>query len=177
MKTPNYRPVRRLMAAVLVSGMTCVAAVATAAVDMIIMVDGIPGSSRIVPGAIDVHSLSQGMANTFTLGGGAGKVSFSDLTVSKSTDKATPKLMEACAKGQMIPAATLYVRKSIEGKESFLVYELKDVMISSYQVSVHAPGESMQETVSLAFTEIAVSVADQGEATRFNWNVVENGPS
>jgi type VI secretion system secreted protein Hcp len=94
----------------------CSPLVHAAGSDYLLKLDGIPGESRDerLAGTIEVISFSWGVSNpssTTAGGGGAGKATFQDFHFVCSHDKSSPLLMLACAQGQHIPTATLYVRK------------------------------------------------------------------
>jgi type VI secretion system secreted protein Hcp len=87
-------------------------------VDVFLKIKGIPGESA--DGAhkdeIDVLSYSWGISQTGTMsyggGGGAGKANFGDFNFMMRMNKATPKLMNACATGEHIGDAILSCRKA-----------------------------------------------------------------
>src|SRR5262245_25086495 len=107
--------------------------------DFFLKMDGVDGDSEDakMKGQIDIDSFSWGVTNqgthAFGGGGGAGKASFQDFHFVMKVNKASPKLMLACATGQHIPKATLSVRKAGGGQEVFLTVTLTDVLVSSYQ--------------------------------------------
>jgi type VI secretion system secreted protein Hcp len=86
-------------------------------------------------------------------GGGAGKASVSDITITKTVDKASPTLSLACANGKHFPKATITLRKA--GKV-YLRYELSNVLISSYQSGGHGGGGVPVDSLSLNFTKIQI---------------------
>lgn len=75
---------------------------AFAAYDAFIYFNGIQGTRP--DSAIEISSFSWGQTQAATQssgsGGGAGKVRFNDFSITKTTDAASPKLMQACASGQ-----------------------------------------------------------------------------
>ena len=96
-------------------------------------------------------------------GGGAGKVSVHDISVTKHLDPASPKLLEACAKGSHLAAVQIRLCGTGGCTGPYLQYELKNVMITSYQIS-GAGGESMPtESLSLNFEEVKVTYVEQDE--------------
>jgi type VI secretion system secreted protein Hcp len=133
----------------------------TAAFDAFLKIDGIDGEStdRRHPREIQVLSFSWGVSNSGAGhvggGGGAGKVSVQDLHIMKEVDKATPKLMLACATGKHIAKAVLTLRKSGgDRSEAYLKITMEDVLISSYQVSGSGGGST--DSVSFVFGKITV---------------------
>jgi len=101
--------------------------------------DGIDGESADDKhkGEIDLLSWSFGNTNSGTHatggGGGAGKVHFQDIHFTAHTNKASPKLMLACASGEHIKKAVLVCRKAGKDQLEYLKITLTDVLISSYQ--------------------------------------------
>jgi hypothetical protein len=84
---------------------------------------------------------------------GAGKVKFNDFQITRTTDKASPKLALACATGTHIKKAVLTVRKA--GK-AFVTYTLSDSVISSLQSGTHGRGDQPVESLSLNYTKIKI---------------------
>ncbi|HEV3386537.1 MAG TPA: type VI secretion system tube protein Hcp [Gemmata sp.] len=107
--------------------------------DYLLQIDGIKGESQDDKhkDTIEIMSFSWGATNTGIsasgTGGGAGKVSFQDLHVMKSVDKASPLLMLACASGQHIKSAVLYVRKQGGNQQDYYTVTLTDLLVSSFK--------------------------------------------
>jgi type VI secretion system secreted protein Hcp len=102
---------------------------------------------------IEVLSFSWGVENTPNVsGGGAGKATFRDLSFAHSIDKASPRLLQACAAGSHLKEATITHRKAGKGQQEFLIIKMNDVIITSVSVSDSDVGNS--ENVSLAFAKI-----------------------
>jgi type VI secretion system secreted protein Hcp len=151
-----------------------------AAVDYFLKIDGIPGESANEDHRAEIDVLSwswgesqPGLRNTATAsgggGGGAGKVSMQDFHFTMKVNKATPKLMLACAKGEIIPSATLTLRRASAdpGGESFpyLKVTFTDLLISSYQTGGSAGDVIPTDQISFNFTKIEMqyTVQDTGE--------------
>jgi len=66
-------------------------------------------------------------------GGGSGKVRMGNFEFTMRTNKASPKLMLACATGQHIPTAKLTCRKAGGGQQEFYTITMSDVLVSSYK--------------------------------------------
>jgi type VI secretion system secreted protein Hcp len=117
------------------------AAPARAAVNAYLKIDGIPGESADDKHKDEIELLSyrQGAPpSTTARAARAGAVSMSEITITKTIDKSSPKLMEACATGKHFPTATVTVR--------YMKYELHDVVITSYRA-----GGGGTETVVLHY--------------------------
>src|ERR1700753_3384678 len=67
---------------------------------------------------------NSGSAHTGT-GGGTGKVSIHDITITKYVDLASPNIMQYCAGGDHFDAATIYVRKAGGKAMVYLKIDLK----------------------------------------------------
>src|SRR5689334_13062976 len=85
--------------------------------DAFLKIEGIDGESQDSKhkGEIQLESFSWSEHQTGTHaaggGGGAGKVAMQDFHITKKIDKASPKLMLACADGEHLKKATLVCRK------------------------------------------------------------------
>lgn len=91
-------------------------------------------------------------------GGGVGRATINPFHFKKLVDKASPQLLKACASGKHFPKATLSVRKAGSGQQDYLVYELKDILVSSYQTA----GQSQPtDEFSLTFDEAKMIFSSQ----------------
>jgi type VI secretion system secreted protein Hcp len=111
-----------------------------AAVDYFLKIDGIPGEAtdHKHKDEIQLESFSWGETNSGTHahssgGGGAGKVQMQDFHFVMKVNKASPKLLLACATGQHIKEATLTCRKAGKDQQEYLKFKFNDLLISSYQ--------------------------------------------
>lgn len=127
-----------------------------AAVDYFLKIEGIDGESADAKhkGEIDLDSWSwgesQGGTMAFGGGGGAGKVQMQDFHFTMKVNKATPKLILACASGEHIKKAVLTCRKAGKEQQEFLKYSFTDVLISSYQTGGASNG-GVTPTDQIAF--------------------------
>jgi type VI secretion system secreted protein Hcp len=107
--------------------------------DYLLVIDGIKGESQDAahPGAIEIASFSWGMTNPGSYAGvggsGAGRVEFHDLHFASQTNRASPLIALACAKGQHIDKAQLFVRKQGGSQQDYYVITLSDLIVSSFQ--------------------------------------------
>jgi type VI secretion system secreted protein Hcp len=132
-----------------------------AAVDYFLKLEGIDGESADSKhkGEIDLHSWSwsehQTGAHAAGGGGGAGKVSMADFHFTMNVNKATPKLMLACATGEHIKKATLICRKAGKEQQEYLKVTMSDLLVSSYQTGGSASSSVLPlDQVSLNFAKI-----------------------
>ena len=126
-------------------------------------------------------SIAPGMTNSERTGG---KPNFSDISFSRYTDSATPKLMQACAGGTVLAGDTILTVARLEDKGAVLplvVFTLKHVVISS--LSLNAGGDMPIESISLTYSHIKVDYHVQktegGKAgvVPFLFNVATNAPA
>ena len=106
---------------------------------------------------IEVLSFSWGVANSggleFGSGGSEGKATFQGLTIVHNIDKATPKLLEACATGTHFKDATITHRKAGKGQQEFLIVKMNDVIITAVAHG-GTTAQPASETVTLAFAKV-----------------------
>lgn len=98
---------------------------------------------------IEVMSYSWGVSNAGSMGygtgGGEGKASFHDLSITHKVDKASPVLMQYCATGVHLKDATITHRKAGKGQQEYLVIKLND----RFHESVHIAVSSLSRTAAL----------------------------
>jgi type VI secretion system secreted protein Hcp len=111
-------------------------------------------------GTIDVQSFSCGVQQMVTsgLGGGAGKASFNNLSLTKWVDKSSPTLFVNCASGMHLSKAILYVRPTNQpdqGHQSDMYKViLEDVVITSVSNGATVAGDRPSESLSLSYSKI-----------------------
>jgi len=155
--------------------------------DYLLEIGDIPGESidDKHAGTIEIDSFSWGATNSGSAssgtGGGSGKVSFQDVHFTTSVSKASPLLMLACASGQPIKKAVLYVRKQGVDQQEFYTITMEDALISSYQSGGSATGGSIPtDQFSINFTVIKFEYKPQkadgslDSAVNAGWNVKKN---
>jgi type VI secretion system secreted protein Hcp len=156
------------------------------AVDYFLKIDGIPGESQDSKHKDEIHleSWSWGETQTGTMahggGGGAGKVDMQDFHFVMQVNKATPKLILACASGDHIKKAVLTCRKAGKTQQEFLVYTFSDLLVSSYQTGGNANDVIPTEQVSFNYTKMEVEYKAQKAdgsldgPVKAGWNLKEN---
>jgi len=155
------------------------------AVDMFLKLDGIKGESKDHKheGTIHIESFSWGLNQTGAHGtgggGGAGKVSVHDISITKFVEKSSPPLLQACASGKHIPNGLITVRKAGEKPLEYLKIKLMDILISSVQFAGHG-SDLLTENVTLNFAKFHVEYQEQkadGSGTpagEMGWDVKAN---
>jgi len=131
------------------------------AVDMFLKLDGIKGESKDHKHKDEIHieSFSWGMSQTGAHGagggGGAGKVAMHDFNFNMFVNKASPKLMLACATGDHLKTAKLTVRKAGGDQQEFMTITFSDILVSSYSTGGSSGGDSVPtESISLNFAKV-----------------------
>jgi type VI secretion system secreted protein Hcp len=94
-------------------------------------------------------------------GGGVGKASFADLSVTHRLDKASPNLMMACASGQHIKDGLLTQRKAGKDQQEFLTFKLADIIVTGVQPAGHDGDSGPMENVSLNFGKVEMEYKAQ----------------
>jgi len=139
-----------------------------AVVDFFLKIDGIPGESQDDKhkDEIQIESWSFAAAQEGTGawggGGGAGKVKMEDMHFTKVVDKATPKLMLACATGEHLPKATLICRKAGKQQQEYLKITLTDCLVSHINAG-SGGGVLPQDQFSLNFSKIEFDYKQQNK--------------
>ena len=158
-----------------------------AAADYFLKIDTIDGESQKEghKNEIELQSWSWGQSQSGSMaassGGGAGKVSMQDFHFTMLVNKASPKLLLACANGQHIPKAVLVCRKAGKEAQEFLKYTFTELLISSYQTG-GSDGSSIIpiDQNSFNFAKIEVEYKEQkadgslGGVVKAGWNLKEH---
>jgi type VI secretion system secreted protein Hcp len=155
--------------------------------DCFLKIEGIEGESADAKhkGEIQLESFSWSEHQTGTAahgsGLGAGKVAMQDFHITKKVDKASPKLMLACADGEHITKATLVCRKAGKDQQEFMKYTFSDVLVSSYSIGASASGDHVpMEQVSMNYAKIEIEYKEQkadgtlGGTTKAGWDLKAN---
>lgn len=127
--------------------------------DYFLKIEGIDGESTDDKhkGEIEVLSYSWGETQSGTYGagggGGAGKVNMNDFSFTMLANKASPKLMLACATGDHIKSAKLTLRKAGGEQQEYMTITFTDLLVSSYQTG-GGGGEIPAESISLNFGKV-----------------------
>jgi type VI secretion system secreted protein Hcp len=157
-----------------------------AAADYFLKIDGIEGESQDSKhkAEIEIQSFSFGATQTGSFaaggGGGAGKVSMQDFHFTVPVNKASPKLMLACASGQHIKKAVLTVRKAGKEQQEYLKYTFSDILVSSYQTGGGGGDVMPVDQISLNFAKIEHEYKEQkadgtlAGSVKAGWDLKQN---
>jgi type VI secretion system secreted protein Hcp len=109
---------------------------------------------------IEILSYTWGVAHPTGSGGAAtGKATFHELTFTHHIDKASPKLMEACALNRRLAEVIISHRKPGGQQADFLTLKLTNAVVSSVSTSDASGGGT--ENVTLAFAKVDYSYKAQ----------------
>ena len=97
-------------------------------------------------------------------GGGAGKTSVQDLSVTKRVDLATPDLMLACFKGTHIPEAVLTVRKAGNRPLEYPKITMTSCLITSVSTGGSGDEDRLTENIAINFSKVKVDYDQQTAA-------------
>jgi len=154
--------------------------------DMFLKIEGLEGESvdSVHAGAIDVLAWSWGMTQSGTMhlgaGGGSGKVSVQDISVTKYMDSASSDLVRKCCKGDHFEEAVLTVRKAGSDPLEYYVITMKSILVTAVSTGGSGGEDRLTENVTLNFKEFEVVYTPQaadgsgGAALDFAWNIAEN---
>jgi len=133
---------------------------------------------------IDIESWSWGENNAGSHaaggGGGAGKVSMQDFNFTMRVNKASPKLLLACANGQHIKEGLLTCRKAGKEQQEYLKVKFTDLLVSSFQTGGSGGDVVPVDQISLNFAKIEYEYYPQKEDGTLGskvpvwWNLKEN---
>jgi len=106
-------------------------------------------------------------------GRSTGSIIAEDIAVIKVLDKAAPKLAEATLKGKVFMKVEIHVTRDYvdSGRVVYYAYELKNVLITSYQVGGINNGDFLTEEMSLSFEEIKVTYTELDATGKKKGNV------
>lgn len=159
------------------------------AVDFILELDGIKGESQDKDhkDKINIESWSWGMTQSgdthLGTGSGAGKVNVQDLSLTKYADKSSPIIMQYCTQGKHIASGKLHCYKaSGDSRVEYLLFEMKNIIVSSYQTGGSGGDDRQMESCSLNFGEYKETYTQQmadgsaGAKVEFGWKIPVNEP-
>ena len=155
-------------------------------VDMFLKIDDLEGESvdDVHAGEIDILAWSWGMSQSGSMhmgrGGGSGKVSVQDISVTKWVDSSSHDLIRKCCNGAHFGEAVLTVRKAGETPLEYLIITMKEIIVTSVSTGGSGGEDRLTENISLNFKEFIVEYVPQmadgsGDASKvFEWNIAKN---
>lgn len=153
-----------------------------AAVNLFMKVDGIQGESTEANHMkwIDIRSYSHRVSQPPTGGASTsgtrkGSADHADFTVTKTLDKASPKLNLHCCQGKVLPEVKIELCLAAGPKSKVMVYKLTDCVISSVSVSCSSDGNGVPvEEVSLKYSRIVWAYTEIDHSTGKSKGIVES---
>lgn len=142
--------------------------------------DGVDGEAQDKDhkGWSDLASFGQGLHQPGSGATGAtrrrGDVILDDITCAKELDKASPKIAESVCKGKVFPKVEIHLTASTTdaGRVTYYAYELKNVQVTSYQISGSGQSEDVpMEDFSLNFEEIKTTYTENDSKGKKKGNV------
>lgn len=137
------------------------------AIEIFLKLGSIKGES-VVKGfedQIQIDSVSWSGSNAGSMheasGGGTGKVSIMDCSLTHKVDAATPNIYLNCCNGTHIDAVVLSFRKTGGDPLVYLKVEFKEVVISSFSWGGSEGADALMETFSLNFSQAKVTYQPQ----------------
>jgi type VI secretion system secreted protein Hcp len=155
------------------------------AIDMYQSIDGVTGESADAnhSGFSDILSISWGASQRVSVSGsgmGAGKVNFSDLTVTAAMDKATPAILKMCASGKHIPQIKISICKAGGTQIEYSTVVLKDALVTGVQFTGASNNEAMAVNYSFQAAKVEQHYWVQGKdgskgaESQMGWDVKQN---
>jgi type VI secretion system secreted protein Hcp len=156
------------------------------AVDMFLKLATIKGESKDSKHKeeMDVLAWSWGMSQSGSThsgtGGGSGKVSVQDISVTKYVDKASPNLLKYCCNGKHFADAVLTVRKAGENPVEYIKITMKEILISAVSTGGSGGEDKLTENVTLNFADFKFEYTPQKDdgsadsAIEALWNIPAN---
>jgi len=144
------------------------------AFDAFLKIDGIPGEStddkhkdwiEVLDFGFGIHQPASASASTAG-GASAERANFSNFTITKTLDKASPKLALACADGTHIKQVTLEVCRAGGDKVKYYEVKLTNCIVSSYEPDGkgHATDNLPSETLGFNYGKIEWTYVQQKRA-------------
>ena len=155
--------------------------------EMFLKLTDCPGESKGKDheGEIDVMSYSLAVSTPTSVasggGSGAGKADWHDISIMKSKDLASAKLMLYCAQGKHFDEGTIVVREA--GGDSPVEYytiKLQQVFITSISENESQGGGKPAESVSMSYASIDITYWSQDahgakdQKSEIGWDVKAN---
>jgi len=129
------------------------------ALDAFLKLDGIDGDSLDDKhkNEIKLGSFSWGVSNPTSVrgaapGSGTGKAQFQDVHCTKEVDKSSAPLSLACASGRHIATGELVLRSAGENPVEYFKLSMKEIFVTSYNITAHDAGLRAQESFSLSYS-------------------------
>lgn len=156
------------------------------AMDMFLKIEGVDGESLDSEhtGEIDVLAWSWGMTQSGSMhvggGGGSGKVSVQDVSITKYVDKASATIMNKTCAGDHFPSAVLVIRKAGGTALEYWKLTMNKVLITSISTGGSGGEDKLTENLTLNFEDFKAEYTEQkedgsaGATTEAGFNIAQN---
>lgn len=158
------------------------------AMDMFLKIEGVDGESRDDKhaGEIDVLAWSWGMTQSGSMhvggGGGSGKVSVQDVSITKYVDKSSATIMNKTCAGEHFPSAVLVIRKAGGSPLEYWKLTMNKVLITSISTGGSGGEDQLTENLTLNFEDFMAEYTEQkedgsaGASNEAGFNIATNAP-
>ena len=136
---------------------------------MFLKLDGVTGDSTKRDGEMDIVSWSWDMSQPGTAhlgkGQGGGKVTVSDVQLTRYIDSSTAILMQMCCQGKHIAEAVVTVQRANGDDDplEYMVLTMKNVFITNVSPSISEGDYLGMEAISLNFESYDIEIKTQTE--------------
>ena len=157
------------------------------ATNMFLKINGIKGEAQDhkYRDCIEVLSWSWGMSQQGSMhvgtGGGSGRVSIHDLSITKWVDRSSPNLMAHCCSGKHFKEVLLIIRKSGgEAPVDYIRIKMENVLVSSVQTGGSGDEDRLVESISFNFGKVVQEYTPQnrdgsaGASIPSGWDIACN---
>lgn len=156
------------------------------AVDMFMKVEGCSGESQDAnhKSWTDVASVQWGITQPGSMatggGGGAGKASFKDLTITAYVDKALPSIMSASASGKHLGQVEVSICKAGGTQVEYMHVTLTQVLVTDVNIVGTHNDERVLVTYSFQAAQSKTQYWEQtaqggkGAESQMGWSIKEN---
>jgi type VI secretion system secreted protein Hcp len=156
------------------------------AVDIFLKLTDVKGEAmdRAHKDEIDVLAWSWGASQSGTThaggGGGSGKASFQDLSITKYVDASSNSLLRCVATGDHIKEALLTVRKAGKKPLEYIKLLMKECLITSLSTGGSGGEDRLTENITINFAKFEYTYVTQktdgsaGTNMPFNFSIEEN---
>lgn len=113
---------------------------------------------------IEIDSFQWGVGRPMSAGLPSGDLVTTPFVVTKAIDKASPKLAQACVKGEHIGEVTIEMRRagSVQA-QPYLIIIMENTMVSGYQIGGGSQGNAPTEQVTFTFEKFTLKYASGEE--------------
>lgn len=139
------------------------------AMDMFLSITDVTGESQDSEhaGEMDVLAWSWGLTQSGSMhvggGGGSGKVSVQDVSITKYVDKSSSTLMQKCCAGEHFENAKLTIRKAGGTPLEYWILEMNKVLITSISTGGSGGEDKLTENLTLNFQDYKAIYTPQKE--------------